>query len=141
MKVLVAMLSPKRPSASAWPSRKTLSALRVDAGDQSIGRREHDVAIGHHLAGRRLRGRHHRDRARRMAFVEVLRVGGVEDVEAKIQIRAAVGNLVRSVERRVGDLDVGDHRAALLRQAGLVETDDMLAFQPRRVGQGRYHGH
>ena len=99
------------------------------------------MAVGHHLAGRRLRGGHHRDRAFGMAFVEVLRVGGVENVEAKIKIGAAVGNLVRSVERRVGDLDVGNHRAALLREARLVETDDVLAFEPRRVGQGRHDSH
>jgi hypothetical protein len=41
----------------------------------------------------------------------------------------------------VGDLDVGDHRAALLGQAGLVEADDVLAFEARGVGQGGHHGH
>src|SRR4029434_7102777 len=67
-------------------------------------------------------------------------IGGVEDVEPEIQIGAAVGDLVRAVEWSVRDLEVGDDRAALLRQAGLIETDDMLAFETRRVGEGRHDG-
>ena len=40
----------------------------------------------------------------------------------------------------MGDLDVGDHRPALLRQTGLVETNDMLAFETRGLGQRCHHG-
>ena len=99
------------------------------------------MAVGDHLAGRRLRRRHHRNRAFRMAFVEVLRVCGIKDVEAEIKIGAAIGDLVRAVERRIGDLDIGDHRTTLLRQPGLVETDHVLALEARGVGQRRDDGH
>ncbi len=111
----------------------------VDARGEVGHDREHGLAVLDHQTGRRLRGGDHRDGAIGQTFVQVLGVGRVQDVEAQVQIGAAVGDLVVARVERVGDLDVGNHRAALLRQAGLVQTHHMLAFQPRGVGQRGHH--
>ena len=67
-----------------------LAGDAVDAAGEAAGGKEQRLAVGHHLTGRGLGGGHDRDGALRIALVEVLRVGGVEDVEAQVQVGTAV---------------------------------------------------
>src|SRR5256885_5126340 len=67
--------------------------------------------------------------------IEILRRGRDEDVEPEIAVRRAGGDLVGTLGRFLEDLEMGDDRAALLAEPGLVEAANVLAIQQRRGAQ------
>ena len=66
------------------------------------------------------------------ATEQVLRVRRAEQVEAEQQVDRAGRRLVRALDAVARDAHVADDRAALLRQAGLVEAEGVLAVEQRR---------
>jgi len=64
------------------------------------------MAIGNHVTRWRLCGGNHRHGARGMAFIHVFRIGGIQNIEAKIQISSTIGDFVCSLKWRLSDLDI-----------------------------------
>ena len=96
--------------------------------------------FAHHLAARQDRRVHHRHRARGIAAVEVHARPGREEIERQVEVGPAEPYLVR------GHLLVGpgkdqarEHRAPLLRRAGLVVAQDLQPVDERRPAEERVH--
>ena len=67
--------------------------------------------------------------------------GGAEQVEAEVGVDAAGDGAVGALVVVFEDADVGDHRAALLGEAGLVEAAHLLAVDQRRHADDLGHRH
>jgi hypothetical protein len=85
----------------------------LNARDKRVKPWESHARRGDHPAGRHLAGRDYGDVCPAWAR-QVLRWGGGQDVEAQETVGLPGSDLARSTERRGGDLQVRDHRAALL---------------------------
>ena len=127
--------APSSSVSANWSSPNSASAERAGVDDHAgvrpgplgdalqhrVGVGERDRRVDDHRPGRHLRRRDRRDRAPRRGRGEVRGLGGDEQVGAEVEVALAVGRPARGLEPRPADLDVGDDRAALLREAGLVE--------------------
>ena len=95
--------------------------LRLDRGRDPAGRGEVLADVHHHLPGWYLGGGDHGHRPVLAHGAQLGPVGGDEGVTAEVQVAFAVAELGGSLGRPGADAQVGHDRAALLRQAGLVE--------------------
>ena len=100
-----------------------------------------EVHVADHLPAGEERGVHHRGGAVRPAASQVGPVGRRHGVEGQVEIGAAQAHLVDA--RGAGPL--GEHqgrqdRAPLLRGAGLIVGEDLLAVEQRRPGEQRADG-
>ena len=116
--------SPNSASASARASRTTPASVRV----RSVMRRRTASASGKETVGSTTIapvGTFADEIAATVRHDEVVArfdgLGGDQQVGAEVEVALALGRPARRLERRAADLDVGDDRAALLREAGLVE--------------------
>ena len=71
----------------------------------------------------------HRHRSSRIGDRQVLLGGRTEQVEPEQQVHRTGSGLDGGVDRSGGEADVGDHRAALLGQAGLVEPGGVATVE------------
>ena len=106
-----------RSTARARSGQRRLAADRVAGGDFG--------------------GVDDRDGARRMRALQVLGARRAQQIEAQQQVGIAVADLGRRLDGALAQDDARHHRAALLRQPGLVERDDGEAIDPRRRRQQR----
>ena len=100
--------------------------LRLDRGRHPAGRGEALADVGDHLPGRYLGGGDHGHRPVLARGAELGAVGGDEGVAAEVQVAFAVAELGGALGWPGADGQVGHDRAALLRQAGLVEGAHLL---------------
>ncbi len=103
-----------------------------DPRGYGAGVREPRGGVRHHGPGRDLRRGHHGDGAAGSGHGEVPGVGGDQEVTAKVEVALPCGCLVALPGGGRADLDVGDDRAALLGQPGLVEGPDLTAREHAR---------
>ena len=116
-------------------------AVRVDGAPQGRLAGKQQGVVADHLAGRAGRGVDDGHRAPGVGAVQVDRVDAAQGVQHQVQVRGAQPHLVRGNGAALGEDDVRQHGAALLREAGLVEIEQRLAFHQRRVAQQGVHRH
>jgi hypothetical protein len=71
----------------------------------------------------------------------VVGVGGHQQVEAEVEIRRAGRDLVGALDRLERDLEIRDHRTALLAEPGLVEPPHVPPVQQGRGAEDLVDGH
>ncbi len=114
-------------------------AVDIEQGAAQLG--EVHGGVHHHLPGGDLTGGDDGDGASRLRLVEVIGIGGDEEVEAQVEVGPARGHLVGGHQRPRGHLEVGDDGAALLAEPGLVEPAHVPAVQQRRGAEDLAHRH
>ncbi len=97
--------------------------------------------VDHHAAGRHRTGRHNRHGPLAVRGDEVLLAPRSEQVEAEVEVHAPRRHLARGGQRLARDAQVRDHRAALLREARLVEPRHVQAVEQRGHAEHLVHGH
>jgi hypothetical protein len=98
-----------------------------------------DRLVVHHLARRRLAGRHYGNRLARVPVEDVLAVGGSQQVESDDAVRATGREPVGRIEPAAGEPQVGHHRSGLLTQPDLIQALDVVACAQRRGGEHLVH--
>ena len=111
------------------------TAVHVDGAlDGGVAGKQHGV-VTNHLAGRAGGGVDHGHRAAGVGAVEIHRIDAAQGVEHQVEIRGAQAHLVRGDCVFLREDDIGQHGAALLGEAGLVQIEQRLAFHERRIAQ------
>ena len=128
------------------PSSIDENGLRAPGGapDPVGGRidiRERHRLVHDHLAGRHLRGRHHGNRGLRVRHGQVLGVRGHQQVTAEVEVALPRRGFVALLDLPRADLHVGDDRATLLGESGLIERTNLPARDPARGAQDLRQGH
>ena len=138
MNRLVAIESPISAVASSVASTKSQASAPAAASidSRSVLRREGEVGMAGEVAGDGLVRVDDGVRGAGLQPGQRIGAGGDDEVAAQQQVGAA-GAEAHGMQRlgRGADADMADHRAALLRHAGLVEHGDALAFEVRRHAQ------
>ncbi len=102
---------------------------------QTAGVRKGDLGVDHHLPGGHLSGGDDRNRPAGVHYRQVGLLRTAQQVACQVKVAVGGGQLVGLVDRLGRDLEIRDHRTALLRQAGLVEPADEASVEERGDGQ------
>ena len=92
---------------------------------QHHGVRAQSLRVRHHRARGDVSGGEHRRRSLLVENLQGLIRRCRQPIEAENEVRSSFWNMTRLIDRNRGQSDIRQHRATLLRQAGLVNAMNM----------------